>query len=140
MTIGATTKHELTTDGGTTYIQTANIANLTTPEESRGVSEDSYLDDVSGFKEFVAGVFDAGELTLDLKWNTADAGQTILDAAFENLDSDLAIVHGRITFSNDVLYEYDGIITSRGQPVVKEETMKRSYKIKVTGAPVWTYP
>jgi hypothetical protein len=139
--IGASTTHAVSVDTGTTYIQTAKIKELSPPEESRSTSEDAYLDNADIYKEFVAGMIDAGELSLTLKWDSSDVGQVALDAAFEGTGS----IMGRITLPVDVekghstpaTFSYSGVVTGRGVAIPKEETITRNYKIKLSGKPDW---
>lgn len=132
--IGASTTHEVSTDGGGTWIQTAKIKELSPPEESRATSEDAYLDAADIYKEFVSGMIDAGELSLTLKWNAADVGQVALDTAFEG-DGEMM---GRITFPDGDTFTYDGVMSGRGMAIPKEETITRNYKMKITGKPTWS--
>ena len=132
--IGATTQHSLSNDDGATYaVNTAKIKELTFPEMSRDTSEDSYLDSAEIFKEFVAGMIDAGEMSLVLKWNIADVGQVLLMAAFESADG---TVYGQIKFPDNSTYTYVGVLTGAGKEVPKNETITQSFKIKISGKPV----
>lgn len=140
--IGATTTHQVSIDGGTTYIQTAKIKELSAPEESRSTSEDAYLDNADKYKEFVAGMIDSGELDITLKWDQTDVGQVAIDSAFEGTGT----IMGRITLPIDTdaghstpsTFEYTGVVTGRGIAIPKEETITRNYKIKISGQPTWT--
>ena len=100
---------------------------------SRDTSEDSFLDSAEIYKEFVAGMIDAGELSLTLKWNKADTGQVALLAAFDAGDG---IVYGKITFPDNTTYTYVGVVTGAGKEVPKNETITQSFKIKISGKPV----
>ena len=117
-----------------TWINTAKIKDMSTPEESRDTSEDAYIDDEYGYKEFVAGMKDAGEFSITLKWNQTDVGQVALSAAFEGDGT----IFGQITFKDGSKFTYFGIVTGRGLEVPKNETITRTYKIKLSGKPEWT--
>ena len=117
-----------------TFVNTAKIKDLGTPEESRDVSEDAYIDDEYGYKEFVAGMKDAGEFSLTLKWLKTDVGQVVLDTAFEG-DGE---VYGQMKFKTGEKFTYRGVLTGRGIAVPKNETITRTYKIKISGKPEWT--
>lgn len=140
MTIGAGSIHEVSTDatsvtdGLATWINTAKLKDLGAPEESRDTSEDAYIDEVSGYKEFVAGMVDAGEMALTLKWDEADVGQVALNAAFEGDGQ----IYGRITFTTGAKFTYYGLVTGRGIEIPKNETITRTYKIKLSSKPDWT--
>ena len=144
MTIGAGTIHGVVAAGALvdvaaaitadTFVNTAKIKDFGTPEESRDTSEDSYIDEVSGYKEFVAGMKDAGEMSLTLKWNQAEAGQVVLNTAFDG-DGE---VYGQITFTTGAKFTYKGVVIGRGIEVPKNETITRTYKIKLSGKPEWT--
>ena len=132
--IGATTSHSLSGDDGLTYaVNTVKIKEISFPEMSRDTSEDSYLDSAEIFKEFVAGMIDAGELSLTFKWDFGDAGQTQLLAAINDANG---TVMGRITFPDGVTYTYVGVVTSAGKEIPKNETITQAFKIKISGKPV----
>ncbi len=132
--IGATTKHALSGDDGVSYaVDTVKIKELGFPEMTRDTSEDSYLDSAEIYKEFVAGMIDAGEMSLTFKWDIADAGQVALMAAFDAADGS---VKGQITFPDLTTYTYVGVVTGAGKEVPKNETITQSFKIKISGKPV----
>ncbi len=144
MTIGAGSSHGAVAAAGLadvaaaiaadTFVNTAKIKDMSTPEESRDTSEDAYLDEVSGYKEFVAGMKDAGEFSITLKWDETDVGQVVLNTAFEG-DGE---VYGQIVFTTGAKFTYKGVVTGRGLEVPKNETITRTYKIKLSGKPEWT--
>lgn len=144
MTIGAGTIHGAVAAAGLTdvaaaitadtFVNTAKLKDLGAPEESRDTSEDAYIDEVSGYKEFVAGMKDAGEISLTLKWNESDVGQIVLNTAFEG-DGE---VYGQITFTTGAKFTYRAVVTGRGIEVPKNETITRTYKLKLSGKPEWT--
>lgn len=140
MAIGAGTTHSVSTDAtsvedaSATWINTAKIKDMSAPEESRSTSEDSYIDEESGYSEFVSGMKDAGEMSLTLKWNETDVGQVALNNAFESTDGD---IYGRITFKSGTTFTYKGVLTGRGIEIPKNETITRTYKVKISGAPKW---
>lgn len=142
MTIGATTTHEVSTDatdvsdGAATWINTAKIKDLTFPEESRDTSEDAYLDDPDGYKDFVAGMIDGGEVGLVLKWDAVDVGQVAINSKFD--PSTDGIIYGRITLPTGAIFTYKAVVIGRGNEVPKNETITQSFKLKVTGKPAWT--
>ena len=141
MTIGATTTHEVSldassvTDVGATWINTAKIKDLTFPEESRDTSEDAYLDEADGYKEFVAGMIDGGEVSLVLKWDIADVGQVAINSKFDPATD--GIIYGRITLPTGDTFTYKAVLTGRGNEVPKNETITQSFKLKVSGKPAW---
>lgn len=131
--IGAGTIHEVSIDDGTTWINTAKLKDISPPEESRAASEDSYLDNVDKYKEYVSGMIDAGEVQITLKWDKIDVGQVALNAAFEGD----GYVMGRITLPDSSTFTYTAALTGRGIAIPKEETVTRSYTMKVSGKPTW---
>ena len=131
---GASAATVLAAIAADTFINTAKIKDMSTPEESRETSEDSYIDETSGFKEFVAGMKDAGEMSITLKWNEGDVGQVALNTAFEGDGT----IFGQITFTTGAKFTYYGVVTGRGLEVPKNETITRTYKIKLSGKPEWT--
>ena len=117
-----------------TFTNTVKIKDFSAPEESTDTSEDAYIDEVSGYKEFVPGMKDPGEISLTLKWDEADTGQIVLNTAFEGDGA----VYGQIVFTDGNKFTYKGVVTGRGIEVPKNETITRTYKIKLSGKPSWT--
>lgn len=118
LTIDATPVAELTNIGGPNV--TADALDVT--------SHDSADD----YKEFVAGLLDGGEVSLEGNLTTAAAGNVMMDAA--NARNLVAVV---ITFPTTptIAWSFNGIVTgfSTGAPVA--DKLSFSGSIKVTGIP-----
>lgn len=119
-----------------TYTQVANLLSFTPPEKSRSSIDNTTLDGTDLYKTFEPGMIDAGEVSLQLVWNQADAQQDALDADFESS----ALVYYRIKYPNDVTVDYYGFITGIGGTVEIEGRIAKTVKFKISGKPVVTEP
>ncbi len=91
------------------------------------------LSSSNGYREFVQGLKDGGEVTMSGFFYPADAGQTALIAAFEGGTTDTYT----ITFPTGIGKEwiFSGIITAITTGVTMEDPVTFECTIKVTGKP-----
>lgn len=131
--IGAGTTFSSTTDDGTTWDLISKIKAITFPDESREVTEDSYIDEINIYKEKAVGKGDAGELQITLKWNVNDTQQVLLDTRFETVQQ--AAEKYQVKFPDNTTYTVTGYVSGRGREVTENETITKSFTIALTGAP-----
>lgn len=128
--IGAGTTFARSDDGIIYDTNLANIVELDFPTETKSTSEISFLDSVDNYKEFEAGMIDAGEVSLTLKWDVSAAGQVALRGDFEAKNA----FFYQITMPDGTEYTFKGVVTEWGKSLPKEETITQSVKIKITGS------
>ena len=126
---GQGTTFATTTDSGSTWILAGNIKEMSFPEESKEVTEDSYLDAIDSYKEFVGGMIDAGETNITLKWDVADTTQVALHANFASSANNLY----QIKLPDLSTYTFDAVCSGRGKAVTKNETITQTFKFKLSG-------
>lgn len=131
-----TTLGRSTTDGGT-YSDIAQIKSITGPELTRETYDVSDLQ--SDFMEFVSGMADGGEVTLDLVYDPAD---DTLQALKDDLVNALAggLTYFQIswpTIDEDAV-QFAALVTKFG-PIVadKDGALAAAATLKVSGAPEW---
>jgi len=120
------------TKGGTNI---GVLTKISAPEKSADAREVTTIDVVDGYKKFIPGLKDGGEVSVEGYYDTADTGQMALDTAFEAGSEDVyvltvpAAIGATITFS--------GIITKYTPGEVNlEDPLSFAVTIKVTGKPV----
>ncbi|MBL4869159.1 MAG: hypothetical protein JKY67_22590 [Pseudomonadales bacterium] len=117
-----------------TYTQIANLLDVEVGESSRGSIENTTLDQADQFKTFEPGMIDAGELSLSLIWDIADAGQVLLKADLEN-DT---LMYYRVEYPDGTTVDYHGFVTGMSAPVAMEDKITQTVKFKVSGKPTVT--
>lgn len=93
----------------------------------------STLDNEDGYKEFVAGFKDGGEVSLSGYFDYSDAGQKALYAAFESGATTECI----ITFPTAMAakWTFNGVVTAIETGVELENAISFDCTIKVSGKP-----
>lgn len=76
---GAKLYHGGTTSSSATQI--TEITSITGPGMDRDAIDVTHLNSASNAREFIAGVFDGGEVTVEMNYDPADATQVILTEA-----------------------------------------------------------
>ena len=71
-------------DGSSPEVFTAiaKIVSIGGPEETKDELDDTTLDSTGGYKEFLSGLKDPGNLVLALNYNPAGTGQTALETDY----------------------------------------------------------
>ena len=93
----------------------------------------STLDNENGYKEFVAGLKDGGEVSLSGYFDYADAGQKALYAAFESGEAADCV----ITFPTAMAakWTFSGVVTAIETGAELEGAISFSCTVKVSGKP-----
>lgn len=103
-------------------------------EVSADSTEVSAMDNTTGYKEYLAGLKDGGEVPLEGFLDGEDAGQ---DKMYEALN-DEKVHKGAIVFPEAIgkTWSFDGIVTKFATNANMGDAIKFSASIKVTGKPV----
>ena len=112
-----------------TYVDIAEVVSITPPGVTREAVEATHLKSPDRYKEFIAGLKEAGEASLTLNFVPSAS-----DAVFEAFDA--ASGKYQITFPNGVMMRFDGFFTAYNPPeLTAEGKMEASATIKATGKP-----
>lgn len=111
-----------------TYVNVAEVVSIAPPNVTRDTVEATHLQSPNSWKEYIAGLKDAGEASFTLNYvpSATEAMLAAFDAERGNY---------QITFPNGVMLRFAGIFTSysRGE-LTPEGKMEASVTIKATGA------
>lgn len=110
----------------------AEVLSVTPPAIAVETIEVTHMGSDDGFREYIAGLKDGGEVTVNMNYVEASATllQTLVLAGVETW---------RITFAGASTYVFSGIPTAfTFDDVVIDDKMAMSLTIKVTGKPVYT--
>lgn len=122
---------------GTTYETIANVTNISGPERTRETIDVTAHDSPDGWMEFIGGLKNGGEVSLDINYDPAEATHD-LDDDFDDAEPR----NYRIVILPDTEDEYTwqlkGILTTLGDEFPYDDRQQRSMTIKVTGKPTLT--
>lgn len=118
---------------GLNYI--AGLTSIGAPEKSADTLDTTTLDSDGGYRTFIGGFKDGGEVAISGYFDPSDVGQTALDTAFESGD----LTDFQIIFPSDLgaSWSFDGVVTNyKGGNAELEELVAFEATIKVSGKPV----
>ena len=102
------------------------------PDESKDTIETTSHSSPGGRRQFISGLINSGELTFDLFWTFTEPGQQALYAAFNDREEHNFQMEFPIDVDDNLL-TFPGIVTGFGWAAAKDDAVKRSVTIQVTG-------
>ncbi|AYD87664.1 tail protein [Caulobacter phage W2] len=109
------------------------LGDLAEPERSKDAVEATHMASPSGYREFISGLRDGGEIAVPFSTLAADDGQLALDLAF---DYDGAVYWALQIPTNPVMqWSGKGILTGKSGDVPMEDKMAGQATLKITGKP-----
>lgn len=116
---------------GTTYTDVAEVTSITWPGYARDAVEATHLNSDDTFREYIPGLMDAGEVTIELNFvpSSSDVIVAALTAA--------TIGQFKITAPGGVNVVFKAIVTSYQAQSPVDDRMTASATFKVTGKPTW---
>ncbi len=117
-------------NGVSAYNNVAEITNVSPPQYSRDAVEATHQQSANGFREYIPGLLDAGEVPLEINY-VPTPSDPILTAMRAGL------TQFRISLPNNVTCTFSGIITAFNPDTPLDGKMSANITIKVSGMPVW---
>lgn len=114
------------------FVAIANVTSLTPPGLTRDTYDVTAHDSTDGWREFIGGLKDAGDVSFDVNYDPADHDTLIGD--FE----DAAARNYELTFPDGSKWEFAGFLTGFEADAPFDDKLSASLTIKVTGKPVVT--
>ncbi|MFD1953737.1 phage tail tube protein [Paenibacillus thailandensis] len=118
-------------------IGTQVVGNLTSiggVEASAETIDVTALDSTGGYRKFLAGFKDAGEVSISGYFAPDDPGQAAMYAAFESGDTSAFKI--KFPASMSAQWEFNGVVTAFSTSAELEEAVGFESTIKVSGEPV----
>lgn len=112
----------------------ANVTSISGPERSRDTIEVTSHDSPDQWKEFIGGLKDGGELSLDINYDPAETTHD-LDDDFDDVDPrsyKIVILPGT---DDEHTWSIKGILTNLSDEFPSDDKMARTMTVKVTGKP-----
>lgn len=118
------------TIGGTAV---GNIMSISGPDQSRDPIDISTMESSNKFREFIPGMIDAGELTMELNFDGTTVS-SVLDGQLTATASSIVV-----TFSDadTATFTCNGFITALGHAIPMDDKVTQSVTIKFTGEPTY---
>ena len=134
---GKGTKLQYSTDSGTTFVDVAQVIDVSPPGQSGNSIQATTHDSVGNHHEFIAGLRDGGEVPLSIAYDPED---TASHAKLEELFDSGEVVTWRVVFptANNPHLQFDGFVNNFGGATPQDDVITADCGIKVTGKPVLT--
>ncbi len=116
---------------GASYTNFVEVLDAIPPQYSRDAIDATHHASPAGFKEYIPGLKDGGEVTMTLNYipSASDAYLAAFNASSAG--------QFRITLPNAVTCTFGGVITSYAPNTPRDDKMTSEIVIKVSGQPVW---
>lgn len=122
---------------GTTYQTIANVTNISGPERSRETIDVTAHDSPEQWMEFIGGLKDGGEVSLDINY---DPGQVTHDLD-DDFDDSVARNYRIIILpgtEDEHTWQIKGIMTGLSDEFPYDDKASRTMTVKVSGKPILT--
>lgn len=115
---------------GSAYVQVAEVTNITWPGYKRDAIEVTYMDSASQFREYIAGLMDAGEVSVEMNW-VPSATDPILAAMTAGVGQ------FKIQYAGGVNIVFKAVVTGWSTQSPLGEKLSGTATFKLTGVPTW---
>lgn len=115
---------------GSSYVQVAEVMNITWPGYKRDAIDVTFMDSASYMREFIAGLIDAGEVTVEMNW-VPSASDVILAALTAGVGQ------FKLQYNNAANVVFKAIVTAWSPQSPLGDKLTASATFKITGVPTW---
>ena len=119
------------TSSSTTIGNITNVGNT----QTRDTIDISTMDSTSKFREFIAGMADAGELTFTCNYDGSAAGTANDLSTFYQAGT---VYNTLVTFPDASTWTCNGLFSSLGHAIPFDDKISQDVTIKLTGVPTYT--
>lgn len=119
------------------FTDVAEITKLTPPNLSRDAIEVTHLLSANGYREFIAGWRDGGEVSYEGNWLPLDGTQDYTTGLHSSFNTD-TVHNWRVVIPTVVRIDFSGFVTAHEPDLPLEDRGTISGKIKITGKPTVT--
>lgn len=121
-------------DGAATeaFTAVAEVHNISGPSLSRDSIETTHHGSTGGFREYLPGLRDGGEVTIDLNW---DHGNATHAGLYTQIDSGTDNGNFQVEFPDATVFEFSGHVTSFDVTAPIDDRLTASVTFKVSGQP-----
>lgn len=115
---------------GSSYVQVAEVTNITWPGYKRDAVEVTFMDSASYMREYIAGLIDAGEVSVEMNW-VPSASDVILAAMTAGVGQ------FKIQYNNAANVVFKAVVTAFSPQSPLGEKLSANATFKITGVPTW---
>ncbi len=119
---------------GNVFETIANVTNVGGPERTRETIDVTSHDSPDGWMEFIGGLKDGGEISLDINYDPAEATHD-LDDDFDDTEARNYQIVILPDTADEHTWTIKGVMTALGDEFPYDDKMARSMTVKVTGKP-----
>lgn len=116
---------------GSTYTQVAEVTNITWPGYKRDAVDVTYQDSANQFREFIPGLMDAGEVTVEMNWVPSNSDPIIAALTASTVGQ------FKLTYNAGANVVFSAIVTSYQPQSPLGDKLSATATFKVTGKPTW---
>lgn len=131
---GTQFKRATTLVPGTTYETIANVTSISGPDRKRETIDVTAHDSPDGWMEFIGGLKDGGEVSLDINYDPAEATHDLDDDFNDATPRNYQVVILPDT-DDEYTWSIKGVMTEVSDEFPYDDKMARTVTIKVTGKP-----
>jgi predicted secreted protein len=102
------------------------------PGKTRDTVDVTSHSSTGGYREFISGLRDGGEVTCDINWLFGDAAQDALETAFDDNDTTNFQMYFPMAAADNLL-TFAGLVTDLSWTGPTDAQITRSLTLKVTG-------
>lgn len=131
---GTQLKRATTLSPGTTYEVIANVTNIQGPQRKRETIDVTAHDSPDQWMEFIGGLKDGGEVSLDINYDPAEATHDLDD----DFDDDVARNYQVVILpgtEDEYTWSVKAIMTGLEDEFPYDDKMARTMTLKITGKP-----
>lgn len=118
------------------YTLLGEITSVTPPPIQRDIIDATHMDSPEGWREFIAGLKDGGEMSVDLNFVPGSATDDLL-VAMQAEDDKRPM---QITFPNGAVWEFEAFCTGYEPSAPVDDKMTATATFKVSGKPDFIEP
>lgn len=113
------------------YVTVSEVTSIEGPSITKDPVEVTHMESPDGYREFITGLKDGGEVSLEMNFVPGSAGMTLLLAEFERSQASQC----KIVLSTTPAYAwtFDAIMTSMGHATPLDDKMTTTVTFKITG-------
>lgn len=121
--------------GGTNYVTVAQVENISGPALKRNTIDATTHDSPDAWMEFIKGLKDGGDVTLDLLLDPELGSHSYATGLLSDFSDDTTIPNGRVTFPNGTVWSFPFILAEFPPEMPIDDSLKASVSLKVAGKP-----
>lgn len=115
------------------YVAVAEVFNFTPGEATADRIDSTHYQSPGRSREYISGLIDRGEASVELNWVPNSATDVILRELFKSGE----VTSHRVTFPNGVSLTYDASIIGYSKAVPLDDRMTATVTLAVSGDEVW---